>query len=184
MSHPNARIAVPELDALPAASRPPLEAAGRNLGMIPNMYKLFGLSTPALDGYLGLTGALSRTLDVRTRERIALAVAEANGCDYCLSAHSYIAEHLAKLDPAEIALARHGGSVDQKAAAAVRFARQVAETRGKVADTDLATLRSAGYGDQEIVEIVANVALNVLTNLLNNVARTDIDFPVVTAAAA
>jgi uncharacterized peroxidase-related enzyme len=132
----------------------------------------------------GLSGALYKALDVKTRERIAIAVAEVNGCDYCLSAHTYLGLNLAKISPEEAALNRKGASGDPKADAAVRFAAKVAQTRGKVSDADLAAVRMAGYSDAEIIEIVAVVAENFMTNLINNVAETDIDFPVVHAAAA
>jgi AhpD family alkylhydroperoxidase len=121
---------------------------------------------------------LSRTLDVRTRERIAIAVAETNGCDYCLSAHTYLGLNLAKITAEDAALAREGSSTDAKAAAAVRFAVQVAKTRGGVSDADIAAVKAAGFGEAQIVEIVGLVAENVFTNLLNKVAQTDIDFPV------
>jgi AhpD family alkylhydroperoxidase len=105
--------------------------------------------------------------------------AELNGCDYCLSAHTYLAKNLSKLDDAEIAANRSGGSNDPKAEVAVRFAKKVAEARGRVSDTDLNTVRAAGYDDAQIIEIVQHVALNVWTNYLNVVAETDIDFPIV-----
>ena len=178
------RIAIPAKDASPSQSRPLLDAVERQLGSVPNLFRLVGNSPAALEGYLGLSGALGKTLDAKTRERIALAVAETNGCDYCLSAHAYLGEHLAKLSPEEIALARDGGSSDARAAAAVAFAKQVAEARGKVSDDALARVRAAGYRDSEIIEIVGHVALNFLTNIFNNVAKTDIDFPVVAARKA
>jgi uncharacterized peroxidase-related enzyme len=178
------RIAIPTLDAAPAGSRPLLDAVAKQLGTVPNLFRLIGLSPAALEGYLGLNGALSKTLDVKTRERIALAVADTNGCDYCLSAHSYLGLNLAKLSQAEIDLNRAGESSDPKAAAAVRFAAKVAQARGHVGDADLTVVRNAGFSDGEIVEIVAHVALNVLTNFVNNVAETDIDFPVVHKAKA
>ncbi|MFO1037813.1 MAG: carboxymuconolactone decarboxylase family protein [Geminicoccaceae bacterium] len=178
------RLSIPTRDEAPAASQPLLDAVGRKLGVVPNMFKLIGHSPAGLEAVLGLNGGLGRTLDVRTRERIALAVAAVNGCDYCMSAHSYLATNLAKLDAAEVAANRAGHSNDAKADAAVVFARKVAEARGKVSDGDLAAVRSAGYGEAEIVEIVLVVAENFLTNLMNNVAQTDIDFPVVLADAA
>jgi alkylhydroperoxidase family enzyme len=104
-----------------------------------------------------------------------------NGCDYCLSAHNYLGQNLAKLDGAEIALNRNGASADPKAHAAVRFAAQVAKSRGHVSDTDVAAVKAIGWTDAQIMEIVAVVAEHVLTNFLNNVALTDIDFPVVRA---
>lgn len=179
-----ARLTIPTRDQSPAASQPVLDAVGKQLGVIPNLFRLLGLSTAALEGYSALNGALGKTLDPKTRERIALAVAQANGCDYCLSAHTYIGGTLLKLDSAELALNRHGQSGDAKANAAVAFARKVTETRGKVSDADVAEVKLAGYSECQVVEIVANVSINVLTNFLNNVAETDIDFPVVRAEAA
>jgi len=118
-------------------------------------------------------------LSAQTRERIALAVAEINGCGYCLSAHTYIARNIAKLDDAEITANRNGASNDPKADAAVKFAVAVVENRGHVEDADLTAVRQAGFGDAEIVEIVLHVALNTLTNYVNEVAATEIDFPVI-----
>ncbi|MBM3642478.1 MAG: carboxymuconolactone decarboxylase family protein [Alphaproteobacteria bacterium] len=127
-----ARLPIPSLENAAADSKPLLAKVEAQLGVVPNLFRLVGLSPAALEGYLGLNGALGKTLDVRTRERIALAVAEANGCSYCLSAHTYLATNLAKLDDDEIALNRKGESKDAKGYAAVHFARRVAETRGKV----------------------------------------------------
>lgn len=178
------RLAVPTREAAPAASQPLLDAVEKQLGVVPNLFRLIGSSPAALEGFLGLQGALGRTLDVKTRNRIALAVAQANGCDYCLSAHTYLGANLARLDEAEMAANRRGRSTDPTADAAVTFARKVADSRGRVTDADIAAVRLAGFSDAQLIEIVANVALNVLTNFANNAADTDIDFPVVRAAAA
>lgn len=178
------RIDVPAREDAPAASQPLLDAVEKQLGVVPNLFRLIGKSPAALEGFLQFSGALGKTLDVKTRNRIALATAEANGCDYCLSAHSYLATNLAKLDDAEILANRRGHSNDQKADAALVFAAKVARSRGQVTDADVAAVKLAGYSDAEVVDIVANVALNVFTNFLNNVAGTEIDFPVVRAEAA
>jgi uncharacterized peroxidase-related enzyme len=155
------------------------------LGVVPNLFRVVANSPAALEGYLGMSGALSKgTLPAQTRERIALAVAQINGCNYCLSAHSYLGKNLAKLDDAEIAANRRGGSRDPKADAAVRFAAKVARERGHVGDADIQAVRMAGYDDAQIVEIVQHVALNTWTNYINEVAKTEIDFPVVEALAA
>jgi uncharacterized peroxidase-related enzyme len=178
------RIVIPTTDASPAASQPILAAVGKQLGVVPNLFRLVGLSPAALQGMTSLSGALAKALDVKTRERIALAVAQVNGCDYCLSAHSYLGLNLAKIDAAEIALNRQGASSDPKADAAVRFAASVARSRGKVATAEIDAVRAAGFSDAQVIEIVAVVAENFLTNLINNVAGTDIDFPVVLTEAA
>jgi uncharacterized peroxidase-related enzyme len=178
------RLPIPDLDAAPEASKPILDAVHKQLGVVPNMFRLIASSPAALEGFAANNGALAKTLDVKTRERIALAVAQINGCDYCLSAHTYLGLNLAKLTPEEIARNRRGQSGDARADIAVRFAAKVVRERGRVGDGDVAELRDAGYSNGQIVEIVALAAENVFTNLMNNVARTDIDFPVVTAAQA
>lgn len=172
------RIAIPTVDQSPAASRPLLAAVQKQLGVVPNLMKLVGRSPAALEGYLSLNNALARgALDAGLRERIALAIAEFNGCEYCLSAHSYLATNVARLDAAEIEAAREGRSGEPGADAAVRFARRVAAERGHISEADLKALRAAGFDDAAVIEIVLNVALNVLTNYVNNVALTDVDFP-------
>ncbi|MFX4221900.1 MAG: carboxymuconolactone decarboxylase family protein [Thalassobaculum sp.] len=180
------RIPLPAtIDAAPAAARPFLEGVEKMLGSVPNLFRLTANSPSALEGYLGLNSALSKgALKPQTRERIALAVAQINGCDYCLSAHTYLAKNLAKLDDAEIAANRAGSSSDPKADLAVRFAVQLVQQRGHVTSADVEAVRLAGYGDGEIVEIVAHVALNTLTNYLNEAFGTPIDFPTVSANAA
>jgi uncharacterized peroxidase-related enzyme len=173
------------IEASPAASRSLLEAVQKQFGAVPNLFRLIGNSPAALEGYLGLNGALGKgELEAATRERIALAVAEVNGCDYCLSAHTYLGKNLAKLSEAEIAANRDGTSSDSKADAAVRFAVKLVKTRGHVSDADVQAVKKAGYNDAQAIEIVLHVALNTLTNYVNEVAKTEIDFPVVTAKAA
>lgn len=172
------------IDVSPEASRPSLNAVAKSLGSVPNLFRVVGNSPAALKGYLGMASALSgASLDARTQERIAIAVAEVNGCGYCLAAHAYLGRHVAKLDDAEISANRHGASNDPKADAAVRFAVEVVKSRGHVTDAQLAAVRAAGYGDAEVVEIVLAVALNTFTNYVNEVAGTEIDFPAVAPRA-
>ena len=180
------RIPTPAtVEAAPAAAQPLLDRVNKQFGSVPNLFRLVSNSPAALEGYLGLSAALSKgALPAQTRERIALAVAQINGCGYCLSAHTYLGRTLAKLDDAEIAANRGGGSNDAKAAAAVRFAAKVAQARGHVSAHDVEAIRAAGYDDAQVIEIVLHVALNTWTNYINEVAQTDIDFPVVAATAA
>jgi uncharacterized peroxidase-related enzyme len=177
------RIATPAtVEAAPEASRPLLEAVGKMLGVVPNLFRMVSNSSAALEGYVGLIGALAKgTLPAATHERIALTVAEFNECDYCLSAHTYLGKNVAKLDDAEMAANRSGSSKDLKADAALRFARSVLTSRGRVGDAEVRAIKNAGYTDAQIVEIVQHVALNIWTNYVNNVAQTTIDFPVVGA---
>jgi len=178
------RLPIPTVDSAPEASKPILDAVHKQLGVVPNLFRLIGTSPAALGAFASFQGTLSKALDLKTRERIALAVAQVNGCDYCLSAHSYLGENVAKISPEEIALNRRGASGDTKANAAVNFASKVTSQRGHIGDADIAAVRAAGFTDAQIVEIVALVAENTFTNYLNEVAKTDIDFPVVLAKDA
>ena len=178
------RLAIPVRDDVPEASKPILDAVHKQLGDVPNMFRLIAQSPAALQGFTASNGALAKTLDVKTRERIALAVAQVNGCDYCLSAHSYLGLNLAKISPEEIAQNRKGASGDAKANAAVQFAAKVVRERGHITAADIKAVRDAGYSEGQIVEILAVTAENIFANLLNVVAETDIDFPVVHAVDA
>ena len=177
------RIPTPaSIDTAPEASKGSLEAVNNLLGSVPNMFRLISNSPQTLEGYLGLNGALSGgSVDAPTRERIALAVAEVNGCGYCLAAHNYLGTNLARLSADEIQTNRRGSSSDTKAAAAVGFAVKVTKNRGQVSEADVQAVRDAGYTDAEVVEIVGHVALNTLTNYMNEVLGTEIDFPTVEA---
>jgi uncharacterized peroxidase-related enzyme len=156
-----------------------LDAVQKALGVTPNLFRVVAHSPAALEGLLGLNGALSQgALSAKLREQIALGVAERNGCDYCLSAHSLLGKG-AGLADADITQARQGRAADPKTETALRFANGVVERRGQTSDSEIAALRQAGYGDAEIVEIVTVTVLNILTNYLNQVAATEIDFPVV-----
>jgi uncharacterized peroxidase-related enzyme len=175
------RIQTPAtIEAAPQASQAMLEAVKKQLGSVPNLFRMVSTSPAALEGYLSLSGALGKgKLTAPTRERIALAVAELNGCGYCLSAHTYLGKNLAKLDDAEMTANRNGASNDLKADAAVRFATKVVSERGHVQAKDVEAVKQAGYDDGQILEIVLHVALNTWTNYINEVAQTEIDFPMI-----
>jgi uncharacterized peroxidase-related enzyme len=142
------------------------------------------ISPNALAGWAALMGALSKTLDVKTRDGIALAVSEADRCGYCLAARSYISTNLAKIPPEEIALNRQGRSSDPKRQAAVAFAKALIEKRGRVTDERFAAVKAAGWTDANIVEMIALSAQFLLTNFMNNAVQTPIDFPEIEPAKA
>jgi uncharacterized peroxidase-related enzyme len=152
------------------------EAVSGRLGMVPNMMRTMANSPAVLDGYLQFSGALARgTLSPKIREQIALAVAEANGCEYCLAAHSAIGK-MVGLTGDQIRDSRLGTAVDVKTETLIRFAGKVVAARGRIADSDLQEVRDAGFDDGVIAEIVAAVSLDILTNYFNIVAATEIDF--------
>jgi uncharacterized peroxidase-related enzyme len=159
-----------------------LDAVQAKLGITPNMTRVMASSPAVLEAYLNFSGALSGgSLDAKLREELALVVAQENGCEYCLAAHSAIGK-LVGLRPDEIVASRRGISTDTKRAAALDFARRIVDEAGAVTDEEVERVREAGYTDGEIAEIVAAVALNVFTNYLNIVAGTVVDFPKVDRA--
>lgn len=172
-----ARINVVTHETANAEQKALFDAIQSKLGIVPNFLKVFANSPEALKAFLGLHGiANAGSLDALTRERIALALAQQNACQYCLSAHTAIGRK-AGLDNAEIEANRAGSSHDAKAAAAVRFARALVAHSGEVTSAELADVRNAGYGDAEVVEIITHVGMNILTNILGKASRVDIDFP-------
>ncbi len=175
---PGLSLIEPETATGEAASL--LAATQKALGVTPNMTKAMANSPAALKGYLDFSGALrDGSLPTAVRERIALLVAQENSCDYCLSAHTYIATKLAGLTEAEATSARKGQAGDPQAAGALTFAAALVRNHGTISDDELAAARDGGLSDGQVAEVVAHVALNIFTNYLNKAGRVDIDWPLV-----
>ncbi len=154
-----------------------LDGVQAKLGLTPNMMKTMATAPAVLEAYLNFAGNLSTgKLDAKFREQLALAVAQANSCEYCLSAHSALGS-LAGLTATDIRSSREAHSPDAKRDAGLRFAQTLVVERGAVSDQAIAAVKAAGYSEAEIAEIVAHVALNTFTNYFNIVARTVVDFP-------
>jgi uncharacterized peroxidase-related enzyme len=152
----------------------------KSLGLTPNMTKVMANSPALSESYLALSGAVAGgALKPAVRERLAIATAQLNGCEYCLSAHTYIGANIVKVDAAELDSARRAESDDAHVAALLQLSNTIAENAGDVNDVELKTAREAGVTDEEIGEIVANLALNILTNYFNVLANVENDWPVV-----
>jgi len=163
-----------QTDAKTAAT---LKAVQSKLGVLPNMFTTLAQAPAVLTGYLQLSEHLSQGhLNARQREMIAIAVAQENLCEYCLSAHAALGKG-AGLSDEDIARARDGAADDSVDAAILRLALRITAARGGISDEDLAAGREDGLDDGLILEVVGQVALNVLTNYINRVAGTEIDFP-------
>ncbi len=167
-----------------AATQSTLDAVKAKIGMVPNLYATFAQSPAVLNGFMAFADALSKgALTPAQREIVALATAQANQCHYCLSAHTLLGKGAGlSVDAIRDARQGKGGNALDNAIAAL--AVSLVETRGSISDADLAAARLAGLDDGRIVEVIAHVSYNVLTNFTNNVAQTVIDFPVVPLAIA
>ena len=161
-----------------------LDGVKAQLGVVPNIFATFVQAPKVLEGFLAFNAALGQgRLSAQLREQIALTVAGASGCDYCASAHTALGKG-AGVAVDELARNLRGQSKDRAVQAALTFAGKVVERRGRVSDADVEELHGAGFADGEIVEIVAHIGANLFTNYFNHIAGTQIDFPVVHAAAA
>ena len=161
----------------PAASQPLLTQIQQAFGTTPNMFKAVANSSAALQSMWAAFGALSKgTLGAKLGEQIAVAIANRNRCEYCLAAHTVLGQQ-AGASSAEMAAAQNGQSGDAKTAAALIFALKVVEQRAQITDADVVNLREAGFGDEQIVEIMAHVALNLFTNYVNVALDVPVDFP-------
>ena len=154
-----------------------LDAVQAKLKITPNMTRVMANSPAVLEAYLNFNEALSKgSLSAKLRELISLVVAEANNCEYCLSAHTAIGKMVGLQDD-EILAGLKLNSGDPKIDAALRFAHEIVVRRGQLDTSDVEAVRKAGFSDGEIAEIIANTAVNIFTNYFNNVAGVEVDFP-------
>lgn len=177
---------IPRIDPTnaPVRTQDLLAQVRKHMGGVPNLVATLAQSPAALAGYLGFAGGLaSGSLSAAHREQISIAVGGANGCDYCVSAHTALGKRLG-LSPDELCRNLTGQSDDPKTNVLLGFVRELVRDRGHVSDQALGALVAAGFDDEAVVEIVANVALNTFTNYFNHVAATEIDFPLVEAKTA
>jgi uncharacterized peroxidase-related enzyme len=161
----------------PARSREVLEETQAKLGMVPNLYRALAASPAALQGYVQLAATLGAgVLSAKTRESLAVAIAEANRCEYCLSAHTAIGRMVGLKDEA-ILQARDGKAEDPKLQAILHLARQMVRGRGTPPSGEFEAARAAGVTDAEFAEVAAHIGMHTFSNYFNNLVETDIDFP-------
>lgn len=174
-----ARVKLVEPGSASGEAAAALKEINAAFGTTPNMFKAVANSPASLRSMWGAFGALgSGTIGAKLGEQIAVAVADRNDCQYCLSAHTALGRKAGATGD-EMADAQAGRSTDPKAAAALTFALKLVESRAKVSDADVQALRDVGFDDEAIVEIVAHVALNLFTNYVNVALEVPLDFPAV-----
>jgi uncharacterized peroxidase-related enzyme len=171
------RIAQIDPNTTTGKARQLLDEVQHKMGGVPNLFRVFGNSPAALEAYLLYSRALNAgALSAREREQIALVVAEINDCHYCRSAH-VVQGSQAGLNPRQITDARNVAATDQHTAALLNLARSIVVQRGNLSEAEFQAARAGKLTDSEIIETVANVGLNILTNYVNQVAKTVVDFP-------
>ncbi|QSB29226.1 carboxymuconolactone decarboxylase family protein [Flavobacterium sp. CLA17] len=154
----------------------------QQLGMVPNMMRVMGNSPAVLNSYLLSCKALKESsIGFTLSEQIALTVAHVNGCDYCLTSHTFISSVILKIDPKTIELARKGESCKSKSQSVLEFVINLMQNKGKPSDAHLQALQKEGFDDRQITEIIAHTAFEIFTNFIANASQVAIDFPDITS---
>jgi uncharacterized peroxidase-related enzyme len=146
-------------------------------GIVPNMFRAVANSPAALNSMWNAFGSLSQgRIGAKLGEQIAVAIADRNNCNYCLAAHTGLGRR-AGATADEMAEAQAGRSTDPRTATALTFALKVVENRADVQASDIDALRAAGFDDEDVVEIIAHIALSLFTNYVNVALDIPVDFP-------
>lgn len=173
------RIPAHTVDTAPAASRDTLAGLGRRMGKVLNIHAGMAHSPVVIHAYAGISAALREygTFDARTRETIALAVGNENGCEYCQSAHTVSAKAAGLTDEQAVAIRSNAIDFDAKLRTIAALARQISANEGTVDDATWQHAVDAGWTDEELAETFAHVAVNLYTNYFNHFAGTELDVP-------
>ncbi|MBF0485593.1 MAG: carboxymuconolactone decarboxylase family protein [Candidatus Omnitrophica bacterium] len=161
-----------------------LEGLKAKMGRVPNIYATMAQSPATLEAVLNFNAGLKKgSLSPQEIEAIALAVGEKNSCHYCLAAHTVMGK-MAGLSLEEMLDARQGKARDEKLDRLVKLAVEIVSTQGRPQSETIEAFRKAGYSDAALVEVVAWVSFNILTNYINHVADTEVDFPLAPSLGA
>lgn len=171
------RIKAIEIDQARGQLKNLYQEVQNNLGMVPNMIRTMANSPVVAQAYVTFWNLMAQgVLPATLREQISLYVAESNGCPYCVSAHCALSK-AAGLRDEEVRDGRLGQSPNVKTNTALKFAGRVLETRGRVNTEDFTAMRTSGFSDEEITEVIALVVFVIFSNYFNNVTGTANDFP-------
>lgn len=171
------RLTVNTLESAPEEAKSRMEAVQKANGFIPNLIGVLANSPHALQMYqeVGKMNA-SNSLTAEEVEVVQITAAAHNGCDFCVAGHTKVATRL-KMPETVLTALRSRTNIDdnQKYQALAQFTMQLIDNRGKVSDEQVKAIKEAGYGEQNILDIIMGVALATLCNYANNVAKTDIN---------
>jgi uncharacterized peroxidase-related enzyme len=164
------------IESAPLESQPLLEGVRKSYGMLPNLFAVMAESSVTTEAYLTLAGIFDKsTFSDLEKQIVLLTVSMENGCNYCVAAHSMIAD-MQKLPTDVVDAIRNGEPIsDNKLEALRRFTGKVVVTRGRISEDDIKLFRSAGYSKAQLLEVLLGVAWKTLSNYLNHIAETPLD---------
>lgn len=165
------------IQSAPTAARPVLEGSLRKYGFVPNLHGGLAEAPAALEAYIELTALFDRTsLSPTERQVVLLVVSAENRCTYCVAAHSMIAKHMVKADPAVVEAIRNQQPLpDRKLDALANFTRAVVKKRGVVRGQALDKFITAGYSRAQVLEVILGVTIKTLSNYTNHIIDTPLD---------
>ena len=158
-------------------SRQIFEGIEKAFGMLPNIYAVLGNSANALAAYLSFSEAQKKgSFNAKEREAVYLAVSEENGCNYCLSAHTAVAQ-MNGFSEEETLQLRAGNSNDKKLSVLTNLSKSIIANRGRADESLVAAFYEAGYDETALVDLIALVVDKTFTNYIGRLSRPEIDFP-------
>ncbi len=171
-----AEFRIHTLESAPAAAKPILQAAGKKFGFLPNLLGELAAAPAALEAYVTLGRLLEQTSFRPLEQQLLLAtVSVANGCQYCVAAHS-AGLAMTGLQPEQIEAVRGGRALADIRLEGLRsFATAVVERRGRVSDDQLQAFLEAGYRPEQVFEVLLALAMKTLSNYTNHIAETPLD---------
>lgn len=170
-------------DTAPEGAKKVLSQAKEAFGFVPNLLAIMGEAPALAKGYLALTEAFNETsFSPAERQLILLAASRENGCTYCVAAYSVMAEAENVSDEIIERFRDDKPVEDQKLEALRTFAKAVVKSRGWPSEKDTKAFFGAGYGKQQLLEVILGVGLKTLSNYTNHIADTPLDKPFQKAA--
>lgn len=167
---------VHSIDSAPVTARDILAGAKKSLGFVPNLFGVMAEAPALLKAYVTLSGIFDDTsFNAIERQVVLLAVSYENNCAYCVAAHSAIAA-MQKVPNDVVKSIRDGRPIaDTKLEALRRFAVAVVASRGWPSEADTKAFLAAGYGRQQVLEVVLGIGMKTLSNYANHIADTPLD---------
>jgi uncharacterized peroxidase-related enzyme len=171
------RINLPAVDvsSAPPRVKEPLEGAQKRMGMIPNMYTRMANSPGLLETYLFGDERFRKDSGFSRAEQevVLLSISAENGCEYCVAAHSTIADTSSKVPREATDAIRSGTTIpDPKLRALAELARAIVVTRGRPTAQDVKAFLDAGYSERQLLEVVLAVSVKTISNYVNHLFET------------
>ena len=155
-----------------------LEATKKGMGMIPNMYATMANNTALFDAYSHSykTFRANAGFTPQEQEIIFLSIAFENDCDYCMAAHSFVADKMSKV-PIEVtdAIRNNTEIEDAKYKALSTFSRLMTSKRGNPTPEEIEEFLAAGYTENHILGVIAGIGIKTMSNYFNHVFNTSVD---------